>query len=315
MRKSAIGGGVLIVLLAAAAFLLSRDRSYDRSFDTRVATPVYRDPGPVVLYDEGHHNAHKASGAYKPVADMIRHDGYTFRTTDQPFTAPALRGVSVLVLVTPQGSNPTSDSAAYSDAETTAISDWVRGGGSLLLVVDHWPFGLAARSLARRFDVDLGGGFAEDPRYHDRERGESHIVFSEENGLLRAHPITQGRSAGERVRRVLTFTGTSLKGSAGAVPFLLLSDSATERPPGPARVVRDGGNVRVLMAYGDPLPAGGRAQGIALESGRGRVVVLGDAGMLRAQKERSGALVGMNQPGYDNRQLALNIMQWLSRAM
>jgi hypothetical protein len=213
-----------------------------------------------------------------------------------------------------QGANPTNDSAAYSDAETAAIAEWVRGGGSLLLVTDHWPFGLAARSLVKRFDVDVGGGFAEDPRYHERERGESHIVFSEENGLLRDHPITRGRSADERVRRVLTFTGTSLQGPAGAVPFLLLSDSATERAAGPARVERDGGSVRVLMEYGDPKPAGGRAPGIAFEFGRGRVVVLGEAGMLRAQRDRSG-LVGMNVPGYDNRQLALNIMHWLSRVM
>ena len=45
----------------------------------------------------------------------------------------------------------------------------------------------------------------------------------------------------------------------------------------------------------------------------GRIVILGEAGMLRAQRESSGSLVGMNVPGYDNRQLALNIMHWLSR--
>jgi hypothetical protein len=37
--------------------------------------------------------------------------------------------------------------------------------------------------------------------------------------------------------------------------------------------------------------------------------------MLRAQRDRNGARVGMNVPGYDNRQLALNIMHWLSRAL
>jgi len=61
--------------------------------------------------------------------------------------------------------------------------------------------------------------------------------------------------------------------------------------------------------------AAGRAQGLALEVGAGRIVVLGEAGMLRAQRDRNGATVGMNVPGYDNRQLALNIMHWLSRAL
>jgi hypothetical protein len=63
------------------------------------------------------------------------------------------------------------------------------------------------------------------------------------------------------------------------------------------------------------MSAAGRAQGLALEVGAGRVVVLGDAGMLRAQRERNGNQVGMNVPGYDNRQLALNIMHWLSRIL
>ena len=295
------------IAVAALVLWLRRDQPYDRSFDTSVTIPAYRDSGPVVLYDEGHLNTHNTTTGYKPFADLIRHDGYTLRTTQQPFTAQELRGVSVLVLVLAQGANPTNDSSAYSDAECTAIAQWVGAGGSLLLVADHWPYGLAARSLARRFAVDVSGGFTEDPKYHERERGTSHLVFSKENGLLSEHPITRG------VDRVLTFTGTSLKGPDGASFFLLLSDSATDRPPGPARVERDGGTVRVLMEYGEPQPAGGHAQGIALEFGRGRVVVLGEAGMLRAQKDRTG-LVGMNVPGYDNRQLALNIMHWLSRA-
>jgi hypothetical protein len=37
--------------------------------------------------------------------------------------------------------------------------------------------------------------------------------------------------------------------------------------------------------------------------------------MLRAQRDRNGTRVGMNVPGDDNRQLALNIMHWPSRAL
>jgi hypothetical protein len=69
----------------------------------------------------------------------------------------------------------------------------------------------------------------------------------------------------------------------------------------------------VLVDYVGTTSARGRAQGIALESGQGRVVVLGEAGMLSAQRDRRGQPVGMNFPGYDNRQLALNILHWLSR--
>jgi hypothetical protein len=63
----------------------------------------------------------------------------------------------------------------------------------------------------------------------------------------------------------------------------------------------------------NPASAAGRAQGIAMKFGAGRVVVLGEAGMLSAQiVGPQHVAFGMNRPGIDNRQLALNIMHWLS---
>jgi hypothetical protein len=41
-------------------------------------------------------------------------------------------------------------------------------------------------------------------------------------------------------------------------------------------------------------------------------VVLGEAAMLTAQVAPKGFRFGMNVSGTDNRQLALNIMHWLS---
>ncbi len=314
-RKHIIGTvAVLIAAIVAAVLVATRDRSYDRAFDSRVTDPAYRTNGPVVLYDEGHLNTHTTTTGYKPLADLLHSDGYRLRVTRQPLTTPALEGVTVLVLALARGTNDANDNAAYSDAETAVIEGWVRAGGSLLLITDHWPYGSAVSSLARRFDVAMGAGLVQDATQHDPDRGDSHLVFSEQNGLLRDHPIVRGRSQAERVRRVLTFTGQSLQGPAVAVPFLALSDAATERPPGPPRVERDGGDVRVNMEYGAPVAAAGRAQGLALEVQAGRVVVLGEAGMLRAQRA-NGERVGMNVLGYDNRQLALNVMHWLSRAL
>ena len=62
-----------------------------------------------------------------------------------------------------------------------------------------------------------------------------------------------------------------------------------------------------------PEPAG-TAQGLALSVGKGRAVVLGEAAMLTAQVNEREPF-GMNTPGNDNRQLALNIMHWLSRRL
>src|SRR5690606_12273551 len=111
--------------------------------------------------------------------------------------------------------------------------------------------------------------------------------------VLRDHPIIRGRSPSEQVQRVLTFTGQSLHGPSVATHFLALSDEATERPPGPPQVQREGGDVRVNMEYGEPVSAAGGAQGLAFEVQAGRVVVLGEAGMLRAQRDRNGTRVGM----------------------
>ncbi len=316
-RKTTIAAGAVLsaALVGAVLLFMNREEPYDRAFDTRVGDPAYPAEGPVVLYDEGHRNVHTTTEGYKPFADLLRSDGYTVRVSQQPFSTGTLQGVSVLVLVLARGANETEDGAAYSEAEADAIEAWVRGGGALLLVADHWPFGSAAMSLARRFDVALGTGFVQDTVHDEPGRGDSHLVYSEENGLLRDHPIVRGRRDDERVRRVLTFTGTSIEGPVDAAAFLVLSDAATARPPGPSRVERDGGDVRVIMEYGDPVSAAGQAQGIALEVQAGRVVVLGDAGMLRAQRDRNGALVGMNVPEYDNRQLALNVVRWLSRVL
>lgn len=305
------------VILSVVGFLVlsTREQAYDPSFDSSVAAPTYVKDAPLVLYDEGHLNTHAADRGYKPFADLIRNDGYELRVTRQTISPAELPGASVLVVVCARGTNDANDDPAFSEAESTDIEHWVRGGGSLLLVTDHWPFGPAVQSLTERFGVHPGKGLVEDPEHHDSQRGESHLVFSRENGLLRDHVIIRGRNPGEQVQKVLTFTGQSLLGPREAVAFMALSDAAVERPPTAPRVEKHGGDTRVSMVYADPVPAKGRAQGIALEVDKGRVVILGDAGMLRAQRESGGLRVGMNVPGYDNRQLALNIMHWLSRVI
>jgi hypothetical protein len=301
-------GGLLI-------YASTREELYDPSFDARVDEPAYAGARPRVLFDEAHRNHHTAGGRYRPFADLVRNDGYEVESLRDPITVERLAGVSVLAVVCARGANDTDDAPAFTDAETEVVDRWVRAGGSLLLVTDHWPFGPAAESLARRFGVEMGKGLVQDPGHFEPGLEESHLVFSRDDGLLADHPITRGRRPGEQVRRVLTFTGQSLRGPADGVALLRLGETAVDRPPSPPRVERDGGDVRVSMDYGDPVPAGGRAQGVALEVGEGRVVVLGESGMLSAQRDGRGSPVGMNFPGYDNRQLALSIMHWLSRLL
>ena len=107
-----------------------------------------------------------------------------------------------------------------------------------------------------------------------------------------------GRSETERVNRLIVFGGQTLKGPNGSeallrVPAPLLDKKTAEQPKTEAGL------------------AG--AQAIAFRLGKGRVVMLGDAAMLSAQvRGADNKPFGMNLPDIDNRQLALNIMHWLS---
>ncbi len=106
-------------------------------------------------------------------------------------------------------------------------------------------------------------------------------------GLVKDHPVTRGRKIEERVDDIVTFYGQSLQGPDNFTPVLALSPTAVDRVEG-----------------GDMISAAGRAQGVAGRFGDGRVVVLGEALMFME--------FGLAYSDYDNRQLALNIVRWLS---
>jgi len=146
--------------------------------------------------------------------------------------------------------------------------------------------------LAEALGVTMHKGFVEVPG----EKSDP-LLFTLENGRLGPHPIITGQHSGASISRVMTCTGQSLDGPPGSTVLLRLPDTAVESVP----------------VGGDSLaqrPAG-PAQGLAFELGRGRVVVLGEGGMLTAQVNRR-VRYGINAPGNDNQQFVLNVMRWLS---
>lgn len=289
----------------------SPEEDVDRAFDPRVSSPAYVDSHPVVLFDEAHHNYHTADGRYRPLADLLRSDGYDVRRNRARLTKEAIEKASVLVVAGAMGDDERGAAAAFTGEEVGIVAEWVRDGGGLLLVTDHFPFATSVENLAKTFGVGMGGGIVEDPDRSDPSFDPSHILYVREAGLAGGHPITEGRRGNERVRRVLTFTGQSLAGPSGSVSFLRLGDASKEAQPSVSVSYR-GSDTIVSVEYGDPVGVAGRSQGLALEVGRGRAVVLGDAAMLTAQVAGGGRRFGMNVPGFDDRQLALNIAHWLS---
>lgn len=306
--------GLYAAVFASALIGCSTGAEPDKGFDVSVALPAYIDAHPRVLFDEAHNNYHTAAGRYRPFARLMRNDGYTVDRTSAPFNDEVLSVADILVIAGARGTNDRNDAPAFTDAECDIVRDWVRGGGSLLLITDHFPFGPAARSLGERFGIAMSGGTVEDSLHHDVTSDDwSQLEFTRGDSLIVDHPITLGRSPTEKINRVMAFMGQSLAGPEGSVGFLRLSSTAVDRAAD-VTVERDGGDTRVIVTPGSSTTAAGRAMGVAMEYGKGRVVVLGEAAMLSAQRQNDRSF-GMQVPGIDNRQLALNIMHWLSRLM
>ena len=290
----------LIVLTLVAT--VSAQQIADPRFDARVDKPAFTKNFPRVLFDEAHNNSDTTSGRYKPFADLLFNDGYHFAVNRQPFTKASLANHKTLVIVNPLGAEDADEEGAggpaFTTAECDAVNNWVRGGGALLLIADRAPFASATDILAKRLGIDMSKGDTMDQANAEKEfNTPSVLVYSRENHLLGEGAITNGRSDAERVNRVIVFGGQSLKGPEGSEAFLKLADTAVDE----------------IAPPGKNASAAGRAQGIAFRPGKGRVVVLADAAMLSAQLTGSNNQpVGMNVPDTDNRQLALNIMHWLS---
>jgi len=289
--------GLVLLFAAAVAFLWWYDHAGQKSdpnFDATVQHPAYPGDHPKVLIDKAHRNFHTASDKYKPFADLLKNDGYIVAENDQLFSPEGLKGTDVLVIANALGPGGHETRPAFSPEEEAAVAEWVRGGGSLLLIADHAPFGAAAKRLAERFGVTMHLRFARDDRFHDGWDNER-LLFSRDNGLLNDCSITNGRNTSERVNRVVTFTGQSLSGPSASIPLLRLSDEAYDWE---SRKVR--------------FPAQGHTQALALKYGKGRTVVAGEAAFFTAQVDALGLKFGMNRAGNDDRQFVLNIMHWLS---
>jgi hypothetical protein len=293
--------GLAVVLGAGLGFIYWYDKTGQRSdpaFDSSVRNPAYASgKGPRVVFDVAHNNFHTPSGRYRPLADLLRHDGYRVAELRSIFSAASLAPVDILVIANALGPEGHEGRAAFTDDEQRAVASWVEKGGALLLIADHVPFGGAARQLAARFGITMYLAFARDDRNHEGWDNEV-LVFSRANRLLADHPITAGRNAAERVEKVVAFTGQSLSVPPGAIPLLRMDDAAYDWE---SRAIRHS--------------AAGHAQGIAMQFGQGRAVVVGEAALFSAQVDPLGLKMGMNKSGNDDRQFALNVLHWLSNIL
>lgn len=295
-----------LTALACAATAVHAQQVADTAFKVALAAPTYASDGPVVLLDEAHANFHTLDGRYLAFGNVLRQDGYRVTPSRVPFTAAALAGARVLVIanalhVSNAGGHwslPTP--SAFTADEIAAVRDWVRSGGSLLLIADHMPFPGAAGALAAAFGVQMLNGFA-----YDSTRTISKFTYTRGSGRLAAHPVTDGRSATERVDSVVAFTGQAFRIDAHARGLMTLAAGTIVLEPQTAWQFSDSTRTE---------PGAGLFQGAVTSLGAGRVAVFGEAAMFSAQVAGAQRTpMGMNDPtAPQNARFLLNVMHWLS---
>jgi hypothetical protein len=282
----------------------------DSAFAPAVARPAFAEgAGPVVLIDEGHTNFHTMDGRYYAFARLLQRDGYVVRPHAGAFTARSLAGARVLVIANALHARNATDwtlptPSAFTAEEIAAVEEWVRGGGSLLLIADHMPFPGAAEGLAAAFGLELGNGFAVDSTEQ-----VSRFTFRHADGSLARHAVTEGRGADERVDSIVSFTGEAFRPLRdGAEPLMTLA---------PGTVLLMPQEAWEFTPLTPRRAVGGWLQGAVLRHGQGRVAAFGEAAMFSAQlagPRRSP--MGMNDPSApQNVQFLLNVMHWLTRVL
>jgi len=277
----------------------------DTSFKPPIPNPAYPSGrGPMVLLDEAHFNFHTAGGRYQPFADLLRRDGYLVKSSRSQFSKTVLGTGQILVIANALAKRNRNDwslptPSAFSDEEVDAVRDWVRGGGSLLLIADHMPFAGAAEKLALALGVRFSNGYALD------EKNKGPMLFKLSDGSLKDHEITRGRADAEAVKSVATFTGSAFQVEGDAQPLLVFGPSVVSFMTAQAGQITDKTPRTSVKGW---------YQGAVIKFGKGRVAVFGEAAMFSAQL--AGPMrspMGMNAPiAAGNPQFLLNVMHWLS---
>ena len=259
--------------------------------------------GPTIYVDEAHNNYHTIDGLYKTFANVLRQDGYCVKPSNKKLTNPYLQQINLLVI-----SNALNEAnvdsweqpvfEALEDSEIEAINQWVRSGGSLLLIADHTPFSSATKKLAASFGFVFSDGFAK------QKNRKGNDLFCRHQNMLSDNEITNGYGQGQYVDSIITFYGQAFQIPDSAISILNFNDEYVQYSP----------KVGEAMKSCKPEPINGYAQGAYMKYGLGRIVVFGEAAMFSGQLGLglSWEKVGMNTAAAKNNyKLLLNIIHWL----
>jgi len=314
---------MVLGLIVSGYSWASGNQVADPDFNPTVTNPTYGyGQGPVVAIDEAHNNFHTKDGRFQTFAELLSNDGYQVISFTESFSAESLTGIDILVIANAlHVSNVGYENwkgnirPAFETTEITAVETWVKGGGSLMLMADHYPFPKAAENLGFRFGFIFSNGYcfrANSPLLIGQADPLNNMIeFKTDDNTLANSSIVTGRDESETVSKVVTFTGQAfwLTPESTAKKLMTLRLGTLSLYPTEA----DGFTFTTPVLHN-----AGMLQGATLELDQGRIAVFGEAGMFSAQLSATEPVFkqGMNNAeATENLQFTLNVLHWLSNLM
>ena len=300
-------------LTIAVILLLNSCQGYVVPTYSDLSDPLVDDTvRPVIVFAEGHNNfGDDRDSSNAEMEQFLAREGFELRQYMGEITREALQGVSILhtdnALAPENQDNWTLPTpSAFTPEEISIIYDWVHDGGSLLMVIEHMPFGGSYEDLAKAFNVETNNGFAVDKRLLNGYSEETiddagWFVFRQDNGALGDHPILTGRQPHERIEFVAASVGSAFRLPEHAVSLITFGSNAISLEPS------------VSWRFDSTTPrrsVSGWSQGGVMKVGKGRLAVLGDnfliipPSQLKSEKE---VVFGRYNP-----QFTVNVYRWLS---
>jgi hypothetical protein len=284
----------------------------DCEYAPTVANPAYpAQDGPHVKVDQMHHNNHIVGCTYYGFGKLLEADGYRVGTSIVTFElgVPATTDILVIAGARPcaKGDTTCTSTESLTLAEANQLESWIRGGGRLLLILDHDPYHQLGHLLTK-----LGLEIVD----------ASHL----KRGFDATTGLTNKLIFSRDVASVCTFSGSTfrqiLPPPAGATYIPTLTVDPTFRPtctevlPAPGALWFGGvAGADFLSIPGEPINP--EMQGVAIRLDQGRVYVSGEAAMFTARCKAGTGDCGCDKVGMqiseagDNETFLLNILHWL----
>ncbi|MBD1422831.1 hypothetical protein [Sphingobacterium chuzhouense] len=297
---------VFAFLLISMPMLILAQSVSDPHFVVRLEDPLYpAKDGPLILYDQYHHNAFTIGGQFKGFADVVQAEGYQLQNHNASIDRKVLSKAKIFVTVNAL-SHPSDwdlpNASIFNENETEALYRWVHEeGGGLFIITDQMPGAGAVGRLAERFGFNVINGVT----YHKDGQAE---LFNRKIGNLLPSAVTDRE--GHTVNQLRCWGGSGFIPPEEAEVFSVLGDAYRIYLPSKTKDME-----RAIQPDIPYISGRNIANGALLKCGNGRVCIFADASPFTALlKGINSKKQGMNHPDAgDHVKLLRNILRWLNQ--